>query len=110
MNREEILNKSRNENEVYDERERNVHTKSSAIAKAVGVLLSFVIVLTETLFFEHPPIASMAAFSVCFTMEAVESWYRLIYLKGKFNLIRSILFSVFAILFVVSLIVLLCKG
>ena len=110
MNREEILNKIRNENDVYDERERHVHTKSSAIAKAVGVSLSFVIVLTEILFFEHPPIASMAAFSVCFTMDAVESWYRLIYLKGKFNLIRSILFSVFAVAFIASLMVLLCKG
>ncbi len=110
MNREEILIKSRNENEVYDERERNVHTKSSAIAKAVGVSLGFIIVLIETLFFEHPPVASMSAFSVCFTMDAVESWYRFINLKGKFNLIRSILFSVFAIAFMVSMIVLLCKG
>ena len=110
MNREEILSKSRNENEVYDERERNVHTKSSAIAKAVGVLFGFIIVLTETLFFEHPPVASMAAFSVCFTMDAVESWYRLVHLKGKFNLIRSILFSAFAIAFLISLFVLLCKG
>ena len=110
MNREEILSKSRNENEVYDERERNVRTKSSAIAKAVGILLGFIIVLIETIFFEHPPVTSMAAFSVCFTMDAVESWYRLIHLKGKFNLIRSILFSVFAIAFMISLIVLLSKG
>ena len=110
MNREEILNKSRNENRDYDERELNVHTKSSAIAKAVGVAIAFVIVLIEEIFFEHPPIASMSAFSVCFAMDAVESWYRLINLKGKFNLIKSIIFSVFAITFIVSLIALLCKG
>ena len=109
MNREEILNKSRNENEVYDERERNVHTKSSAIAKAVGVALGFIIALIESVFFERPSIASMSAFSVCFAMDAVESWYRFINLKDKFNLIKSILFSVFAIAFIVGLSVLLFK-
>ena len=110
MNREEILSKSRNENEVYDERERNIHTQSSAIAKAVGVLLCFIIVLIEKLFFEHPPIASMSAFSVSFTMDAVESWHRFFNLKGKFDLIKSILFSVFAVAFIVCLTVLLLKG
>ena len=110
MNREEILSKSRNENAIYDERARNIHTKSSAIAKAIGSLLGLIIVLIEILFFKHPPIASMAAFSVCYTMGAVESWYRFINLKGKFDLIRGILFSLFAIAFMVSLMVLWFKG
>lgn len=109
MNREEILRKSCNDNKGYDERELNVHTKSSAIAKAVGVVIAFVIVLIEEIFCEHPPVASMAAFSVCFAMNAVESWYRFVSLKGKFNLIKSVLCSAFAVAFMVCLIHFLLK-
>ena len=109
MNREEILNKSRNENRAYDERELIVHTKSSAIAKAVGVAIACAIVLIEEIFFEHPPIASMSAFSVCFAMNAVEAWYRFVNLKGKFNLIKSVLCSIFAVAFMICLIHFLLK-
>ena len=109
MDREEILSMSRRENKECDERERNIYIKSSAIAKAVGAFLSTVIVFIETVFFSHPPVASMAVFSVCFLMHATESWCRFINLKGKFNLIKSILYSVFTVTFIVSLIVLLCK-
>lgn len=110
MEREEILNKARKENDGYDERERVIHTKSSAIAKAVGVLLGFVIVFIETTFFDKPPVASMATFSVVFCMNAVEGWYRFVTLKGKFNLVKSILCSVFGIAFVVCLIHFLVQG
>lgn len=109
MNREEILSKSRNENQGYDEREINVHTKSSAIAKAVGVAIAFVIVLIEEVFFKHPPIASMAAFSVCFAMNAVEAWIRFVSLRGKLNLIKSVLCSALAVAFMVCLIHFLLK-
>ena len=86
MEREEILSKVRNGKKAYDEREQGIRTKSSAIGKAVGVLLGFVIVLIETICFDRPPVASLAAYSVVFIMEAVESWYRFALLKGKFNI------------------------
>ena len=82
MEREEILSKVRNGKNAYDEREQGIRTKSSAIGKAVGVLLGFVIVLIETICFDRPPVASLAAISVVFIMEAVESWYRIALLKG----------------------------
>ena len=109
MDREEILKMSKNENQIYDEREQVIRTKSSAIAKAVGIALGFIIVLLETVFFEKHPTLSMAVFSVCFCMDAVESWYRFAFLKGKFDLIRSLLFSAFTVAFLTALIVLLCK-
>ena len=109
MEREEILNKVRSGKNAYDEREQVIRTKSSAIGKAVGVLLGFVIVLIETIFFDQPPIASLAAYSVVFGMEAVESWYRFAMLKGKFNIFKGIFYSLFAVAFMVSLIHFLLK-
>ena len=110
MNREEILNKSRNENMIVDEREKDINYKSSAIAKAIGVALGFIIVFIERIFLETIPYASMAVFAVCFTMEAFESIYRFSFLKGKFNLIKSIVYSLLAISFIIALICLYCQG
>lgn len=103
MNKEQILSMSRQENGAYDEREQSIQTKSSAIAKAIGVLFGFIIVFIESVFVDGAPIASLAAFSVCFCMDAVESWYRYAHLKDKFNLIKGILCSAFFIAFAVCL-------
>ena len=97
MDREEILNKARHENKGYDEREQSINTKSSAIAKAVGVSLGFIMGLVELIFFDREPVATISMFTLCFTMDAVESWYRFFHIKGKINLIRGIVFSPFAV-------------
>ena len=110
MEREEILRKARNETSTYDEREKVIHTKSSAIGKAVGVLLGFVIVMLETIFFDRPPVASLAAYSVVFCMNAAEKWYRFAKLKGKFNIISGIFYSVFTAMFLAYLVHFLLKG
>ena len=109
MERDEILNKARNEKKAYDERENVIRTKSSAIGMTVGVLLGFIIVLIETIIFECPPVASLAAYSVVFGMEAVESWYRFALLKGKFNIIKGIFYSVFTVAFMICLVHFLMK-
>ena len=101
MNKEEILKKARNNG--YDEREQSIHTKSSAIAKAIGVSLGFIIAFVELVFLERAPVATISAFAVCFTMDAFESWYRFANLKGKFNLIKAILYSTFAVAFIICL-------
>lgn len=110
MEREEILSKARNEKNVYDERETIIHAKSSATGKAAGVLLGFIIVLIEIIFFERAPFASLAAYSVVFCMNAVETWCRFAKLKGKFNIIKGIFYSVFTVAFMVCLIHFLIKG
>ena len=109
MEREETLSKVRNGKNAYDEREQGIRTKSSAIGKAVGVLLGFVIVLIETICFDRPPVASLAAYSVVFIMEAVESWYRFALLKEKFNIIKGIFYSVFTVAFMICLVHFLMK-
>lgn len=110
MNRDEILSKAQNENGGYDERERSICIKGSAIGKTIGIFLGFVFAFIELIFIERAPIASMAIMSVCFCMNAFESWYCFAYLKGKYNLIRGILYSVFSIAFGVFLIHFLFKG
>lgn len=97
-----------NKTELTEEQER-VLFKSSAIAKSVGVALSFIIVLIETVFFGNYPTVSMSVFSVCFSMEATEAWYRYTYLRQRFDLVKGILCSVFALGFIVCLIILLLK-
>jgi hypothetical protein len=49
MNREEILDKSRRENQSADERERLVQAQAGTRAMAVGVLLCTGILLAETI-------------------------------------------------------------
>ena len=110
MDREEILKRSRSENEVYDEREKEINIKSSAIAKAFGLALGFILVFIEDTFLGTMPVASIAIFSVCFSMEAIESIFRFIYLKGKFNLIKSILFTIIALAFIGCLIYFFYRG
>ena len=110
MDREKILNMSQKENQVYDEREQAINTKSSAIAKRVGHTLCVLMVALETVFLKRPPITSMALFFVCECMEAIEAIYRYVHLKTKFNLIRSIMHTVFGVAFLIALAVLLCKG
>ena len=109
MKKEDILRMSQNENADYDERERSIHTKSSAIAKAAGVAIGFIIALIETCLFHRYAVASISAFSVGFSMDAAEAWFRFAHLKGKFNLINSILSSVCAAALIASLIIMLCK-
>lgn len=109
MNRDEILSKAQNESGAYDERERLIHMKSSSIGKVIGLLLGFVFVWIELIFVKKAPVVSMGILSVCFCMNAFESWYRFAFLKGKYNLIRGILYSVFSVAFGVFLIHFLFK-
>ena len=103
MNKDQLLSMSRQENGAYDEREQSIQTKSSAIAKAIGVLFGFIIVFIESVFVDGAPIASLAAFSVCFCMNAFEAWYRFAFFRDKFNLIKGIFYTVFSIAFAVCL-------
>ena len=75
MTRDEILEKSRKENESGDERELYTLLRGSNIAKAVGLALClFVVFLTDT--FGGDPTASFGAFSIYWGMFATDRGYR----------------------------------
>ncbi len=110
MKKEEILAKSRKENEnSLDEREQQVKMKNDSIAKTVGVVICAVIVFAENHFFSNPPIAAFAAFSIYFSMNATENLLGWKKLKNKTNLLFGILSLVAFITFFAGLFVLLVK-
>lgn len=110
MKKEEILAKSRKENENSpDEREQQLKMRNASISKAVGGVICFIIVFIENHFFSNPPIAAFSAFSIYFSMNAVENLLDWKVLKSKTNLIFGILSSVMFILFLVGLFLLLVK-
>lgn len=53
MNKEEILNKSRNENQNGDERENKIKLRSYAISAAIGALLCMIFVFIESVIFDR---------------------------------------------------------
>lgn len=56
MNREEILEKSREENKNGDERDLRARDRSYAISASVGLLLCLLIVFAEEILFERSAI------------------------------------------------------
>lgn len=75
MTREEILAKSRQENQSGDEREQTVIQRGGSIAKAVGLALCMLIVfLTDT--FGADPTASFGAFAIYWGMFVTDRGYR----------------------------------
>ena len=110
MNREEILSKVQKEKKGYDEREQLILIKSSGIAKFIGTSLCLVMAVIELICFDRKPIVAISALVVCFFMDTFETWYRFAYLKGRLNLIRGIVCSVFLIGLIICLAHFFCKG
>ncbi len=110
MNKDEILSKSREENHGADEREQQVHLKSSALAKAAGGVLCFAINLLEEILSDRAPVAGLAAFFIYFSMEAIEDLQAGVVLKSKKHIIRGSIIAAVAIAMLVGFIVVLCKG
>ena len=89
MTREEILEKSRKENQSGDEREQYVIAKSGSIAKAVGLAMCMIIVfLTDT--FGDNPTASFAAFAIYWGMYATDRGYRWWKLRERHDLLLAV--------------------
>ena len=89
MTREEILEKSRKENQTGDEREQRVILHSGNIAKAVGLALCMLIVfLTDT--FGDNPTASFGAFAIYWGMYGTDRLYRWLKLRERFDLLLTI--------------------
>ena len=106
MNREEILAKSRQENlGQQDEREAMIISDASRVGMTVGGVLSVIMVMISKLF--SAPMLGLSAWSVYFAMYGSRYAYQ--YAKTKENscLIKAIIGLVAAVVFFVSLIVLM---
>ncbi len=89
MNKEDILEKSRKENKVADERELHIRLKAGRIAKAFGIVIAFLLVLIEGVFFDMPVIG-WTALTIAFGMNAIEDWIVVISTKKKTELFAVI--------------------
>ena len=89
MTREEILEKSRKENQTGDEREQRVITQGGSIAKAVGLALCMLIgFLTDT--FGDNPAARFGAFAIDWGMYGTDRLYRWWKLRERFDLLLAV--------------------
>ena len=100
MTREEILEKSRKENTVMDEREQAVTMKGSGIAKAMGLVMCMLVVLMGEIL-DADPSASLSAFAIYWGMYGTDRAYRWWKLRERGDL----LFAIGAFAFTVSFLV-----
>ena len=108
MTRDEILNKSQQENKNGDERELQVNAKAGEIAFRGGGALCMIWVLIDHLIHDAYTIA-LPLFSLYAFMGAVSELYTGIVLRSKFKIILGIIYAAIFIGFV-FLYVLECKG
>ena len=103
MNRDEILEKSRNENKgKYDERQLAALGKASNVGIAVGGLMCMLIALVSEIFFDRY-IFYAIAWLVYTSMLGSRSLYLYKELKARKHLVIGILETVCAAAFAVSI-------
>ena len=90
MNKKEILEKSRKDNEgKLDERELQIYANSSKIGMAIGGILSIIIVIYSRIF--EIPLLGLSAWAVYFSMYGTSHLYKFIFTKDKVELFQSII-------------------
>ena len=96
MNKKEILEKSRKENEgQLDERELQINANASKFGMAVGGILSIIIVILSRIF--DLPLLGLSAWAVYFSMYGTRHLYNFIYTKDKIELFQAIVGITFGI-------------
>ena len=82
MNKKEILEISRKENEgQLDERELQINANASKFGMAGGCILSIIIVILSRIF--DTPVLGLAAWAVYFSMYGTRHLYNFIFTKDK---------------------------
>lgn len=105
MKREEVLAKSRKENEGRsDERELQILANASQMGMAVGVFVAALIVLFSRLIDE--PLLGLSAWAVYFFMYGSRYLYHFVETKERHRLVRALVGMAFGVVFFVGMIVL----
>ncbi len=104
MNRDEILERSREENKNQDEMERHALAKAGQKACAVGGLLCSVLIIFESFFAGHPNFSTWAVY-LSMTGTMLLTKYSLLKKKHElvFGLFQIALAVVFFVLYVIRL-------
>lgn len=105
MNREEILERSRQENKNRDEMERDAMARAGQKACAVGGMLCAVIIILEAFFAKQ---VNMSTWAVYLSMTGTMLMVKYMHLKKKhelaFGLMQLALAAVFFIMYVIRLV------
>jgi len=105
MDREEILKRSRKENEgQHDEREMAAHGHASRVGMLVGAFVCVALVLASEFIF-HIPEIGWVGWLVYFTMQGTGNIVLFKDLGNRKSLIWGVVELVFAVLFAVVLVV-----
>ena len=105
MKREEVLAKSRKENEGRsDERELQILANASQMGMAVGVFVAALIVLFSRLIDE--PLLGLSAWAGDFFMYGSRYLYHFVKTKERHRLVRALVGLAFGVVFFVGMIVL----
>ena len=96
MNKEEILARSRKENEKRDEREQQTFYKAGQIACGVGGILCGLIIILEAIFAEE---MNPSIWAVYLSMTGTMLLTKYVYLKKKHELLFGLLQLILAALF-----------
>ena len=105
MNKDEILEKSRNENDgKYDERELQIFANSSKVGMVVGGVLSAVIVIFSRII--NMPLLGLSAWAVYFSMFGSCRLYHFIKTKEMVRLIQAVIGIAFGLACFVGMIIL----
>ena len=89
MTREEILAKSRKENQTGDEREQATVLRGGSIAKAVGLALCMLMVFLGDVLGADPA-AGLGAFAIYWGMYGTDRLYRWLKLRERFDLLLAV--------------------
>ncbi len=106
MTKDEILEKSRQENKDSDERQKALTQKSLAISGAVGMMLCGIIATLEAIFGDSTTLF-YGCFSIHWGMQATQGIVLLLSNKTKWGWIGTVLNVLFFIFFTVKLLILL---
>jgi len=93
MNKNEILEKSRMDNEKCDEREYIIKLKAHRLASSTALLFGIIMAVLELIFADYL-IVSFSVFSVIYLMFTIDSCIIYYNIKAKKNLIQCIIEAV----------------
>lgn len=98
MNKDDILKKSRKENQNEDERENEIRLRSYAKSAAIGAFLCVIFMIIEKIVFDRH---STQILIIYIGMRLSKSMFDAINMKKKFDIVTSILFGLFFVMFIV---------
>ena len=96
MDKNEILEMSRNENKQGDEREKNIVVKAGNLGKFVGIIVAFVFAIIEMALTKKVGAVSYASLAIVHASMCATDWYNFAKTKEKRFLIAGILETITA--------------